>query len=296
MQKFKKLVNRSEQHRLQELEALSSEFGYRIWVKVRVADVLPIESKSMDGNLFSFALKSHFDFTVTNDAMIPQFAVEFDGPSHGGKLQQNRDSKKDLLCEAFDFPLLRINSNHLIKKYNQRSLLHWVISVWELQNGFAEAQRNGHVPPDEDFDPLSFFHPRRTIEDIHPHWISLRYRLNMKKLYGAGRIRTSGSNGCVFYDERDNYHGIEWIDVEENKIIHVESAMRSQRFPLYFGVLFDEILFILLYEKLSAYLENGKGAVEPQIVEKRLEAYRSQYKAGGAHFCGSSVQYEWRFQ
>jgi Protein of unknown function (DUF2726) len=59
---------------------------------------------------FSDALRSHFDWVVAHlETMVPEFAVEFDGPSHDDPDAQRRDLLKDEICDHLDFPLLRID-------------------------------------------------------------------------------------------------------------------------------------------------------------------------------------------
>ena len=64
-------------------------------VKVRLADVLPIEGSGLSQDLYQFALQAHYDFVITDLAQHPLFAVEFDGPSHDYPTQLLRDDKKD---------------------------------------------------------------------------------------------------------------------------------------------------------------------------------------------------------
>ncbi len=62
------------------LERAAQAAGYRIAPKVRVADVLPIENSGLSNAEYSYALRSHFDWVVTEgEDRDPQFAVEFDG-------------------------------------------------------------------------------------------------------------------------------------------------------------------------------------------------------------------------
>ena len=90
---------------------------------MRIADVFPLAGSRLTDELYSYALKAHFDFTISDDSQLPIFAVEFDGPSHSKKEQTERDKKKNEICRFFDFPILRITSNHLLKRYNKSSLL-----------------------------------------------------------------------------------------------------------------------------------------------------------------------------
>lgn len=286
---FKRLVNRYEETALQELAGLGSEFGYRIYPKVRVADVLRIDERSIRPDLFSFALKAHFDFTACDNGQNPLFAVEFDGRCHQLEVQKARDARKDELCALFDFPMLRINSNHLLRRYNEQSLLRWIISAWELQRAFVDGQEKGTVPLTEDFDPIWIFHQGTTLDEVHPHWISLRGRLHLERLHKQGRIPYLTSCGFAFIDHRGNYRGIEWIDTGKERVVYVESAMRRQNFPLYLGELFHELLFVLLYDRLIHHLKTGEGAVPPRFIESRVGYYQSRYQSAGCHFGGTSV-------
>jgi hypothetical protein len=287
---FKRLVNRNEEMTLHELDGLGLEFRYRIHPKVRVADILPIYERSIQPDLFSFALKAHFDFTACDDDHNPLFAVEFDGRNHRLAVQKARDVRKDELCARFEFPLLRINSNHLFRRYNKQSLLRWIISAWELQKAFIAGQEKGSVPLTEDFDPIWIFHRGATLEEVHPHWISLRGRLHLQKLHKQGRMPYRTSCGFAFIDRDDNYRGIEWVDVADKQVVSVESAMRTQNFPLYLGEMFNEILFVLLYEKLIRYFKTGEGAVPTRVVEDRVKDYQSRYQNAGCHLSDTSVK------
>lgn len=291
MRPLKKIVNRSEAIVLESLQVIAADYGYRIHPKVRLADVAPIEGSGIRSDLYSFALKSHFDFLACNESHDPVFVVEFDGPSHRGKVQRERDRKKDEICRLFEIPLLRINSNHLLKKYNRESLLKWIVSAWELQKSFIEAQEKGHVPEDEDFYVLAFHHPGKTIEEVHPHWISLRPVLAIRKLHKQGVLPMSHTCQAVFTDVDDNYRGIEWIDVNDGKVLAVESAMRRQLFPLYLGDLFCEILTVLLFDKLTDFLKTGQGSIDPSDISKRLEDMKGRYEMARGHFGSSRVNF-----
>lgn len=52
-------------------------------VKVRAASILPIDNSGISDEDFSYALRSEFDFVVSNGpARAPEFVVEFDGARH----------------------------------------------------------------------------------------------------------------------------------------------------------------------------------------------------------------------
>lgn len=275
---LKKIVNRHEEAAYQELQDLVVQYGYNVHVKIRLADVLEIDGSGIEDSLYGYALKAHFDFLICNDDYAPLFAVEFDGPTHLESKQRALDAKKNALCTRFDLPLLRINTNHLLKKYNKASLLHWIISAWELQKAFDTAQAKGQIPPDEDFDPIMLWHPGKTLEEVHPHWIALRPRLHIEKIHKEGRLPVGHSCSIIFTDERGNYRGIEWIDVAPGKVVSVESGMREQSFPLYLGDLFCELLTTLLYGKLTDFLETGNDWRTPESVSVRLEEMAKSFR------------------
>lgn len=80
------LVNGHEVLTDQSLERAASAAGYRIAPKVRIADVLAIRGSGLSDPQYSYALRAHFDFVVTeSDERIPEFAVEFDGPASLGR-------------------------------------------------------------------------------------------------------------------------------------------------------------------------------------------------------------------
>jgi len=286
---FKRLVNRQEENAHGELKTVADDYGYVVYLKVRVADVLPIEDSGIASELYTYALKSHFDFVACDRDYNPVFVVEFDGPSHRAETQRWRDKMKDILCVRFAMPVLRINTNHLVQKYNKASLPRWIISAWELQKSFDEAQERGHIPWDEGFDPVMLWHPGKTLEEIHPHWLSLRPRRSIELLHKQGRLPNAYSCQFVFRDDSDNYHGIEWMDVTDKTDLCIESAMRSQLFPIYLGDLFSELLPVLLYEKLEQFLATGRGDVEPSAVEYKVADWKRRYQFASAHSSGGSL-------
>ncbi len=288
---LKKIVNHQEEAAYRQLQKLAADYGYSVHVKMRLADVIAIEGSGICAILYSFALKSHFDFVVCDEDHDPVFAVEFDGPSHQDAQQHARDRKKNEICERFGLPLLRINTRHLIEKYNKASLLRWIISAWELQKAFNEAQAKGQIPADEDFDPIFLWHEGETIEEVHPHWVSLKPRLHLQELQKQGRIPVRLTCGFAFTDNDGNYRGIEWIDVNKGKVVAVESAMRAQLFPLYLGELFSELMTVLLHDKLMAFLASGEGSTDPSDVSDRLQELKQRFRFAGSHSGPTKVNF-----
>lgn len=169
--KYKKnlLVNESEVTTNEELNKAASKYGALVYPKVRIADIVEIDQILLEKDS-SYALMAHFDFVITiGRELSPEFAIEFDGSSHNDPKTQERDRKKNSICQKYEIPLFRIKSNFLkpigdFPKNNSRSifagkfdsLAGWLVETWFLQKAFYEAQDNALIPEDEPFLWFSF--------------------------------------------------------------------------------------------------------------------------------------------
>ena len=272
---------------LQELASVAAPYGLRVNTKVRVADVCPTEGSGISKELFKYALMAHFDFLMTNDDHVPQFAVEFDGPHHNTPKIKLLDAKKDALCQVFNFPLLRIKISYLPKKYNRLSLLEWIIDVYHMEEAFNEAQAKGNIPPDEPFDPFLILATGVNGDTRRfPYWISRDANIAIKRLHKQGKIALPGTSGFIGKDARGNIRGIEYLKVNDTHGILVKSGMRSQLFPMSFTDLLRELLLILVYEKLKEYLVTGSGLVPIATIDRIAQLYQSRLEGLGAHSTG----------
>jgi very-short-patch-repair endonuclease len=253
--------------------------------KVRVADVLPIEGSGIDSDTFKYALQAHFDFVVTDATHTPVFAVEFDGPGHRDDDDQiARDLKKNSLCARFAFPLLRINDNYVSRLYNQRTLLVWIVEVYELQKAFAEAQDRGAIPLDEPFDPMLFITSGDSKETF-PFWIGRRARLRLLELAKSGAIPHAVTSGILWFDDDGTVRGLEFLEVSESMAIVHRTAMRPQLFPINFAALLSELLVIFLVERLETWLSTKVGAEPLDRVQAEYDL-RFKVSCTRAHYAG----------
>ncbi len=282
---MKKLLNFHEEATHQRLQEVCEQNGSRVFAKVRLADVLPIEESGITAEDYRFALQSHFDFVVTDSSNSTLFAVEFDGPSHETEEQVRRDSVKNRLCERFRLPLLRVNANYLFKKYHRMDVLTWLIESWFMEQDFNAQQEAGNIPYDEAFDPFMVI-ADPTKEGPFPYWLAREQQIKIHNLFDAGHIKNPIPSHMIARDEKGNYHAIAWIYVTDHRGVYVESGMRSQLFTpvLILGIL-EEILIIELYERLVRVL---KGEQEPLLsweIKLRLQQFKQSYPlASGAWY------------
>lgn len=113
----------------ESLRRISSRWQADVDVKQRVADVLNIDALGLGQNLRWYALSSHFDFVVWR-RNEPQFAIEFDERHHFTDPEQMvRDEKKNAICRAAMFPLLRVEETSL-KPIGGTPLVEWLAELF----------------------------------------------------------------------------------------------------------------------------------------------------------------------
>jgi len=101
----KKLVNTHEAATKRVLDVAAGRNNASVYTKVRIADVLNMERSGISSDLYSYGLKAHFGFVVADEADMPLFAVEYDGPTHMDARTVDRDRMKNELCERLGLPL-----------------------------------------------------------------------------------------------------------------------------------------------------------------------------------------------
>jgi hypothetical protein len=135
----------------ESLRRICSRWRAEVDVKQRVADVLDIDALRLGKDLRWYALSSHFDFVVWR-GNEPQFAVEFDERRHFIDPEQMiRDEKKNAICEAAFFPLLRIEDESL-KRIGGTPLVEWLAELFFVYHDLWLPARAGWNE-DEGFDP-----------------------------------------------------------------------------------------------------------------------------------------------
>lgn len=180
------LVNRYEKVTDQLLTAVAAEHGDRLLAKVRVADVMDVDS--LTGAVKHYGLSAHYDFVMIQaDTSVPKFAVELDGTQHWtDPATQRRDRLKDQLSEWAELPLLRITSD-FTQQRGRWSVLTYVVDAFYLSEAFLAAQEAGSVPWDEPFDAASFL---RRGDDGRLGFNTLDHepRIELLRMFEAGRL------------------------------------------------------------------------------------------------------------
>jgi len=268
---LKPIMNLHEQITHTRLKKVCSSWGASVHEKIRMADVLRIENSGIKSSEYSFALKAHFDFTVTDSNTCPLFVVEFDGPLHKRNPEQSRrDKTKNLLCKKFGLPILRINSNYF-KKYRKMDILTWFINIFFLEKGFYQSQDQGLIPPDEPFDPHAILYLSDR-GDNYPFWLSLEARVKIEHLRKEGRCVDHAPSVFIGLKE-DIYRGIGFLRLDTERGIRAQTAMKFQDFPTKIHLILEDLVVLELYESLLACLNGRMSPEQLTDIENKVRAF-----------------------
>lgn len=274
---LKKVLNRHEEVVSQRLKSACEEHGAQVYAKVRVADILPIENSGISRNEYSFALRSHFDFVVTDREHKPLFAVEFDGPSHDSADQATRDTTKNRLAERFGLPLLRVRSAHILRRYDGWDLLTWIIDVWFLQQEADRMFADGELPYDFDFDPAFVIsspgHKRR-----FPYWLGLDAQLKIQDLHKRGKILDFTPSTYEGIDKQHVRRGFAFIRLDRRTGVRARAAMRSQQFRVDLSEPMRGVLFNDLLQEIEQASQNPLLRIALEQVDAEIKTFASRHK------------------
>lgn len=281
----KKLLNSYENLTHQRLLAACQRWRSVVFPKVRIADVLPISNSGIDSTDFSFALKSHFDFVVADEQHMPQFAAEFDGPSHNEEVRVSRDETKNRLCARFAFPLLRINAKFLPSTHRGMDLLSWLVEDWFLSQAFYEAQKQGHISPYEAYDPFlvladstdELIEPDKI--KLFPLWPSKDVFAELRAFHRKGILKSPNPSLFVGLDDSGNHRAISWIGINSAQEIIANTAMRSQLFPsVSFSDLAGEIVAFELLQEVKRFMAGEHVPTYLDSIQSTVDEYMENYR------------------
>jgi len=234
---LKRPVNHYEEQTNERLRNVCEPHGVRVYVKVRLADVVPIERSGISDFEYSYAMRAHLDFLVVDPNFDPLFAVEFDGPVHQTPEQQTRDDLKNLLCKRFSLPLLRIDSRSLEPRYYDMDLLSWLVGVVLSRRQSSQMFEVGQLTADEAaVDP--------TVCALYV--ISYPARKRLIHLSEQGLVASRYPPFVAGSDSNGNAYGIGGVWLPSNELAVAAANLPYQGFPKLAEDLLEELLYIKL--------------------------------------------------
>jgi hypothetical protein len=274
---LKQIVNLSESVTDARLREICIEFDAKVYAKVRVADVFEIEGSGIADQLYSFALKSHFDFVITESDDNPIFAVEFDGPGHRSVDAKRRDQLKNELCDHFEFQLLRVNQKYLSPSFSNWDLLRWFCTVWFVKRGWDEAVLEGTIPyEDSIFDPM--FVSVVTKSGSRGLELERHARSEFGRLFQAGVIPSHMPEWIVAKDDDGTLRALAWIKVSEVEGVLTETAIQQQRVGDWVQFAIRGVVLSRLEDAVSSVLGSQASSVPVSDIRARAEKFRNDYQ------------------
>jgi hypothetical protein len=270
----KRVMNLSEAQTHESLRRVAEAWSANVFPKIRVADVLPIENSGIADDLYSFALKAHFDFVVTDEEFLPAFAVEFDGVGHIETRQVERDQRKDALCENFEFPLLRVNANYLPPRFGRIDLLTWFATTWFCQREHARQQVTGQIAADDPFDPrFVITSPGHNAQ--WPLWISRRVQGRLRDLYLEGKVIDFCHSVVVIKDKEGTIRSLAWILLTPESGAISRTAFRASLFHAGAVEAAEQVAVFGLGEEVSDILSGATSPIPVEQIEQEIARYAS---------------------
>ena len=274
---LKRLLNLAESVTDARLREICAEFDANVNPKIRVADVFEIEASGIADQLYSFALKSHFDFVITGPDHIPIFAVEFDGPGHRSADAKRRDQLKNELCDHFEFQLLRINQKYFSPTFSNWDLLGWFCTVWFVKRGWDDDVLEGKIPyEDSIFDPM--FVSVVTKSGTRGLELERHARSEFGRLFRGGVIPSHMPEWIVAKDKGGTLRALAWIKVSEVEGAITETAMQQQRVGDWVHFAIRGIVLSRLEDAVSRVLSSQSPPVPVSDIRAYAQKFRNDYK------------------
>jgi hypothetical protein len=266
------LVNEGEFRTDEALREAAAAVGYGVHTKVRVADALAIDRSGLSDEAYSYALRSHFDWVVTDlETTRPEFAVEFDGDSHLTDVVPRRDALKDEVCERLGLPLLRIDRAGF-RPTIRRSVIGYLVESWAMWKAFDDAQEKGVIPLDEVFEPWAVIEGVDENGNIEWRDMAAPMRRMVGRLWQAGTL-ASPSPWYAYRtgrpDDPDHAEAYAWVYAPDGKVIVGHALIRAYSFPAVLDMdLADDLAHLDLGAKISRLTEGDLSVLQdPSAVD-----------------------------
>ncbi len=274
---LKKLLNLPESVTDQRLREVCEDFDAHVFPKVRVADVLKIERSGISDSLYRYALQAHFDFVVSDSEHQPLFAVEFDGPTHSEPNAKRRDKMKNILCERFEFSLLRVNKRYLCTDFSNWDLLRWFCSVYFVKQAWDRDVESGKIAhEDSRFDPM--FVSVKTKSGWRSLELERAARAKLGEMFREGEIPLHVPNWVTARDGDRGLRAIAWIATSKNQGVICETAMQHHLLGEWVQFALRGIVLCQLASHVQAALENTEELLPMSQIEERTAEFKKSYE------------------
>ncbi|MBC8990203.1 DUF2726 domain-containing protein [Micromonospora chalcea] len=275
------LVNRYEKITDRLLSTIAAENGDRLLPKVRVADVINVDS--WPGSARWTGLAQHFDFVMVDaETAAPKFAVELDGAHHWTDPEtRRRDIVKDQLAEWAGLPLLRITSD-FTRRRGRWTVLNYAVETFYLSEAFAAAQASGIIRLDEPYMPFMFCIPNGS-GGFDVNALDQQARVMLDEACDAGRIP---SHAPDMFGTRDPATGAiqshAWMAVARNRYLVARARVRDFRFQgISASELASQLAIVDMADLAHAWMVGEPVACDGRTLRKHMVEVQQAIDAGG---------------
>lgn len=274
---LKRLLNLPESETDRRLREVCEDFDAKVYVKVRVADVLPIEQSGIDSDHYRYALQAHFDFVVTDLEDQPLFVVEFDGRGHSALDVKRRDRMKNTLCERFELPLLRINRKYLTPEFSNWDLLRWFCTVFFVKNAWEEDVESGRIPPEDSiFDPM--FVSVKTKSGTRSLELERHARAELGRLFNSREIPFHVPNWITAEGSNRTLRAIAWIETSDQRGVMAETAMQHQYLGSWVQYAIRGIVLSQLQCRVRAVMCGTEPSHSLESIKSKIDDFENRFK------------------
>lgn len=292
------IINTAELAAHKILKTVAEPNGVLVHTKIRVADVVFWERYHLAPDLHSYAMKSHFDFVIS-DSSPPYralFAVEIDGASHREPQAIRNDRKKNELCSTCDFPLARVQSPHTHHGERGVDYLTWLVEVYFAAVAIDEFYASGAAPPDAYLDPMMFLSHER-IPGKFPLAFGLQNRAHIQVLNRAGMLSSAYATIISATDRSERNCCMAIIQSGQRYAVAQDCV-----FLWGFGLLSEEAAEEIVLDRLPVLggKLNDKGWIDSTQLRVLLTTFLRQHRnATLKHWgidCGFTVTHDWKLR
>jgi len=135
---LKKLMNKSEAITHGVLIDSVAGTNLRVLPQQLMRNVIDVKDLALTKSERKCWKQSSFDFVVIDSESQPQFAVDFDGPSHKRSKRMQADLRKLSICAKSHLPIAKIDDDYLSSQENISTLEFMIQRFWHWQQESAQ--------------------------------------------------------------------------------------------------------------------------------------------------------------
>jgi hypothetical protein len=273
----KKLVNTHESATKRILEIAAGRNNASVYAKIRIADVLNMERSGISNDLYSYGLKGHFDFVVADEAALPLFAVEYDGPTHLDSATIDRDRMKNELCERLGLPLARVRDEHIFRQARGMDYLTWLSEVYFTFQWLLRAQEEGSFPADEPPDPMMCFSSPH-LSGRFPLFVSVHARNSLRDLYSNKLIKEDTPLAFSGDDQTGRTNALLLLPLADGSIVTSQSTIYLRWFGIAPSEVAEEIAIVNLETLVKEHVESRRPGLSVREARRALIEFLRNHK------------------